>query len=117
MFTQQDIWNFCAQLRCQQLGTLIAIQTLVCKLNQGNWVYNLQKNARNQIMHLFFLRNSLQRILKANSEVLIIDYKYKINCFKILLMVIIGQTALHITFYVTFVFITKKMTPHYTWII
>ena len=44
------------------------------------------------------------------------DCMYKTNCFKLSLMVITRQTALHITFYVVFAFMAKETTPDYTWV-
>lgn len=80
-------------------------------------MYDFQKDARNQNTHLFFSKDSLQGILKVNSEVLIMDCTYKTNRFKLPLMVITRQTALHTIFYIAFTFMAKETTPDYTWIV
>ena len=66
------------------------------------------------LTHLFFCRVSFKKILKHNYEVLLIDVIYKINKYKISLVIVIGCTALNIIFYVNFAFIREEKTPDYT---
>lgn len=116
MVTQRDIYNIGAQQRREKLGPFTPIQALIQEFNAGNWVYELQKDAENEITHLFFTKGTSQEILAKNHEILIIDCTYKTNRFKMPLMVISGQTALHTTFYVAFAFFAKEETPDYTWV-
>ncbi len=60
------------------------------------------------MFHFFFLRKSSQIILKINYEVLIMNCIYKTNKYKMFLMMIFDQIALHKIFYVAFCFMTKK---------
>ncbi len=66
--------------------------------------------------HLFFSRRSSQIILKINYEILIMNCIYKINKYKMLLMIIFDQIALHKIFYVAFCFMTKEKQNDYVWI-
>ncbi len=50
----------------------------------------------------------MQKLLYLNIEILIIDYIYKTNKYKISLIIIIEVIVLNITFYVEFYFIKRK---------
>jgi hypothetical protein len=69
------------------------------------------------MFHLFFSRESSQIILKTNYKVLIMNCIYKTNKYKMLLMIIFDQIALHKIFYVAFCFMTKEKQNDYVWII
>ena len=45
------------------------------------------------------------------------DATYKINKYKLPLLVIIGVIVLNITFYVGFAFMSGENTENYTWVI
>jgi hypothetical protein len=68
-------------------------------------------------MHIFFNKKSSQNIFKKNFEILIMNCTYKTNRYKMSWMIINDQTCLHITFYVTFCFMTQKMIDDYIWIL
>ncbi len=53
-----------------------------------NWTFSFRKDRLNQITHLFFFKESSQKILKVNYEVLIMNCIYKTNKYKMLLMII-----------------------------
>ena len=52
-------------------------------------------------------------MLKRNCEILIKNYIYKINRYKILLLIIIKIIALNIFFFVNFYFMIAKKTFNY----
>jgi hypothetical protein len=115
MFTSRDIYNLKAKLKREVLGPLTLIQALIQAFDEGEWVFELQKNDINQITHLFFAKNSSQILLKANHEVMVMDCIYKINRYKMLLLIISGQIALHTNFYVAFCFMTRERLSDYIW--
>ncbi len=110
IFQTRDIYNFKAQLRRDILDSLTSVQILIRKLNESDWMFQLQKNIENQITHLFFNKNSCQNMLKDNHEILIMNCIYKINRYKMFLMIISDQIAMKINFYVDFCFMNKKTT-------
>ena len=85
------------------------------ELDQNDWTYNYQKDIRNQITHLFFVRGTSQTLLKVNHEFLVMDCTYKTNRYKLPLLIISGQTALHTNFYVAFCFMAKEKQVDYEW--
>jgi hypothetical protein len=87
------------------------------QLNENDWTFAFQKDRLNQVTHLFFAKKSSQSILKINYEVLIMNCIYKINKYKMSLMIIFDQIVLHKTFYVVFCFMTKKNQNDYVWIL
>jgi hypothetical protein len=106
MFKSRDIYNMKAQLRREAFNFLTFIQALIQELNRDDWTYNLQKDENNQVTHLFFNKESSQSLLKKNFEIFIMNCIYKINKYKMFLLIISDQTTLHINFYVTFCFMT-----------
>ncbi len=117
LFKSRDIYNLKAKLRREDLESLTLIQALMRELNNQNddWISSFQKNARDQITHLFFIKESCQFILKINHEVLVLDCTYKINRYKMSLLIISDQTKLHINFYVAFCFMSRKKMSDYFW--
>lgn len=87
IFTPRNVYNLQAQIRRNKFGPLTPIQALIREFDEGDWIYEIQTNNRNQITHLFFTKRSQQEILKTNYEVLI-NITYKTNRFKIPLLVI-----------------------------
>ena len=55
--------------------------------------------------------------LKSYSDVLLIDCTYKINRFKMLLLVIIGSTNLNIIFFIAFALLSEELQEDYTWVL
>jgi hypothetical protein len=124
MIKSRNIYNLRAQLRRDDLRSLTLIQILMRELNENDWTFSFQKNSQNQIIHLFFVKNISKELLKSNFEMLIMNCTYKINKYdlimskwrkseliiryKISLLIISEQTALHTNFYVVFCFRSKK---------
>jgi hypothetical protein len=117
MFKARDIYNVKAQMRREALGPLTPVQALIRELDQDDWVYQFQKDMDNQITHLFFIRGTSQIMLKTNFEVLIMDCIYKINRYKMPLLIISGQTALHTNYYVGFCFMARETSADYCWVL
>ena len=115
MFKPRDIYNLKAQMRRDVLGPLTPIQALIREFDEKDWVYNFQQDIHQQITHLFFIKGSSQTLLIDNHEVLIMDCTYKTNRYKMPLLVISGQTALHTTFYVAFCFLITETAVDYIW--
>ena len=108
MFIARNVYNFQAQLRRNELKSLTFIQALIREFKRKNWIYEFQKNEKNRIINFFFTRDICQQILKSNFEVLVMNCTYKINRFKMPLLMISVQTTLHIFFMWRFVFKWKK---------
>jgi hypothetical protein len=117
MIKSRDIYNLKTKLRREFLELLSSIQALIRELNQENWTYAMQKNHENHITHLFFVKMSSEILLKINYEVLIMNCTYKTNRYKLSLLIISEQIAMHINFYVTFCFMQTKITTDYSWIL
>jgi hypothetical protein len=64
------------------------VKTLIRQLNEDNWFYEVQKNEINQITHLFFVKKTSQEMLKINYEILVMNCIYKINKYRMSLLII-----------------------------
>ncbi len=85
------------------------------ELNRNDWKFSFQKNNHNQISHLFFFKEFSHNILRFNFEVLVLDCIYKTNKYKMSLLIIFEQIALHRKFYVTFCFMIREKFDDYSW--
>lgn len=65
---------------------------------------------------MFFVNKHIANIICKNSEVIVIDYTYKINRYRILMLVIMGHTALNTSFYIVFAFIKNKEKENFLWV-
>ena len=66
-----------------------------------------------ELTHLFFTKKNILKLLKNNSEVLLMNCIYKINKFKFSLLIIVEQIFMSSTFYAEFAFISKKQKANY----
>jgi hypothetical protein len=81
LLKSRDIYNVKAKLRRDDLDSLTSIQVVMRELNRDDddWFYFFQTDARNQIAHLFFVKETSQNVLKRNYKILMMNYTYKIN--------------------------------------
>ena len=117
LFIRQNIYNVKTHLRRQVLNSLKFTQAFMQYLNDEDWFMTYKMNEKKLLTHLFFCRVSFKKILKHNYEVLLINVIYKINKYKISLVIVIDCTVLNIIFYVNFVFIKEEKTSNYTWVL
>ena len=115
MFKSQNIYNAKMKIRRKKLDALTFVQILMKQLNEKNWMFRYDIDENDQILILFFNRVFSQKMLKLNSEILIMNCTYKINIYKMSLLIITKQTAINIIFYVTFVFFSQKNEIFYSW--
>ena len=73
-----------------------------------------ERDESDQILTLFFNKIFSQRMLKLNHEILFMNWTYKINIYKMSLLIITKQIAINTTFYVTFVFLFQKNKIFYS---
>lgn len=110
IFILRDVYNFQVKICREKLEPLTSIQTLIREFDERNWIYELQKKWFQSDHTFLFHQIEFSGILKKIHEVLIMNIIYKTNWFKISLLIIYEQTALHINFYVAFCFISQKKT-------
>lgn len=110
----KNIYNKRATQKQKQLGSLTSVQVFMVKLHKiGNWYIYCVENNKNCIKWLFFAKISLQKFLKYNYEVLLINIIYKTNKYKMPLIIISGVIPLNINYYIGFEFVFKKIYKVY----
>ena len=65
---------------------------------------------------MLFVNKHVADIICKNPEVIVIDCTYKINKYRMPLLVIIDHTALNISFYIAFVFIESEEKDNFLWV-
>lgn len=71
----------------------------------------------NRLLHLFFAYNQSIALLQDFPEVLLTDYTYKINRFKIPLLNIVGIISLNSNFHFGFTFLSQEAEEDFTWVL
>jgi histone-lysine N-methyltransferase SETD2 len=114
----RDIYNVKQSIRRNILESLISIQFLLQNLKRNNWYYKYQITLfAHEVTHLFFVEKHIFELLKNNWKVLLMNCIYKINKYKLSLLVIVDHISLNTTFYVDFAFLTKEMKKNYIWML
>ena len=65
------------------------------------------------MIHFFFINKHCDDFLKTNSQILLMNCIYKMNCYKLLLMIINEITFFNISFYVVFYFFIAEKEKNY----
>ena len=115
IFKPQDIWNANVALKAKAMGSLTSTQALMKHLIESfDWYVDYKtKEHNNELDFLFFTPQCMQELLRENPKVIIIDVTYKINRYKMPLLIIIGVTCLNTTFYVAFCFMKSENYTDY----
>jgi len=76
-------------------------------------VNSKKKEYNDELQFLFFISKCMQKLLRLNMKILIIDCTYKTNKYKMFLLIIIEVIALNTTFYVAFCFMKDESYSDY----
>ena len=115
----QDIYNIRKRIRRRKLNKYTSTQALLLKLHREKWFVRVQLNEKiKRVKRLFFVNKGILRnLLIKNYEILIMNAIYKINRYKISLLVIVDETTLNIIFYVVFAFLSDETKKNFIWVI
>ena len=118
IFKSQNIWIYNKVLKTATLRTLTSTQILLKYLTKfSNWYVDHKKTTTTDVLeYLFFISKNSQTLLIQYYEVLIMNFTYKINKYKISLLIIIEVTFSNIIFYVAFCFMKNENFDDYLWI-
>jgi len=75
-----------------------------------------KKEYNDELQFLFFTPECMQKLLRLNMEVLIMNCTYKTNRYKMPLLIIIGIIVLNTTFDVAFCFMKGESYSDYEWV-
>ncbi len=114
----RDIYNVKQIIRRKILESLTLTQFLLNNLNRDNWYYKYRIiSLTHEIIHLFFVKKHTSKLLKNNWKVLLMNCTYKINQYKLSLLVIVDHISLSIIFYVDFAFLTRETKKNFVWVL
>ena len=95
----RDIYNFRQKKHFKFLDGRSPIQALLTSLpDEGNWIFNYEKNTDDVVTALFCTHRTCLEILRMNPYILIMDCTYKTNKYKMPLLDIVGIPATSATF-------------------
>lgn len=84
---------------------------------QVDWYIYCVEDNQDRIKQLFFTKILSQKIPKYNHKVLLLDTTYKTNKYKMFLIIISGVIPLNTSYYIAFVFISKKTFEIHKWLL
>ncbi len=114
----RDIYNVKQAIRRKILESLTSTQFLLKNLNEDNWYYRYRiTSLTHEITHLFFVEKHTFKLLKNNWKILLMNCIYKINKYKLSLLVIVDYISLSIIFYVDFAFLTREKEKNFVWVL
>ena len=113
LFKSKNIYNARTAIRKRALSLLTSIQALLKFLDQTKYYLQYEKNEADQITRLFFFKNFFQQILSVNLEILLMNCIYKINKYRLSLLVICDVTTINTIFYVIFCFLSSEYIENY----
>lgn len=114
---KKDVYNRRQKLIKRSLEGMSLIQALLFQLeNNRDFIYYHHVDEENRLDRLLWIYRDMLKLLKLNSEILIMDITFKTNRFQMKLFNIVGVTLLNTTFYLAFVFLTHKATPNFAWV-
>ena len=106
-------------MKIATMEILIFTQVLMKYLiDFSKWYVDYKKSTTiNVLKYFFFISKCMQLLLIKYYKMLIINCIYKINKYKILLLIIIEIIFSNIIFYVEFCFIKNEIFENYLWVI
>ena len=73
----------------------------------------MKLNKKKCVKYFFFINKISKKIFIINDEILILDYIYKINRYKMLFIIVIEIIYLNIIFYIDMCFINNENLKNY----
>ena len=108
----KNIYNVKNELKVEMFKNLIFTQILLIILkNRKRWFHRVQKNSTtNRIQRLFFANMKIsKKFFARNYEIFIMNCIYKINKYKLFLLVIVDHICINITFYADLYFLFDEI--------
>ena len=75
------------------------------------------KDDDDKLKYFFFIFKVSQKLFRENLEIILMNCIYKINKYKMPLLIFIEIIFLNISFYAGFCFMKNKIINDYTWIL
>ena len=114
----ENIYNAKKTLCRKKLNRYTFIQILLKTLHRRRWFVKIKLRKKiNEIKRMFFVDKNVIKIFIKNSNILIVDCTYKINKYKMFLMIIANQIELKAIFFINFVFISNEKKNNFAWVI
>ena len=111
------MYNVRKQLKLESLAGKTPIESLIIVLQSGEYVFDYKTDIIGCVSHLFFAHPKSIELLHHFPELVLLDYTYKTNKFKLPLLNIVGTTYLNSTFHMTFCFMAKEDKESYFWVL
>ncbi len=105
LIKSRDVYNKHQQIRKRNLERLTPIQCMIRTLfDIATWFVRYYSHS-GPVEHFFFASQLSERILKISWNVILLDFTYKTNHYRMPLCVIFGVTSLNTSVYIRFAFV------------
>ena len=116
--TIQNVYNVKKKIKHRRLSKYIFTQVLLKILTKNNWFVKFQLNTKSKRMkRLFFVNKHIKKIFNKNFEMLIMNCIYKINKYRMSLLIVMNVIALRNNFYIVKIFLNYENEKSFNWVI
>ena len=125
IITMRDLYNERQRIQREKMGHLSIMEVLLNAFTEFNAkhdeefsaCFETQENEKGgPLTHLYILHRLHERLLRANSEVLILDSTYRTNRYKMPLVNIVGITPCNKSFFAGSAFLPSEKVLDYEWV-
>ena len=113
MLRLSDIYNIRARQRVESLAGRTPIQILLQDLTTGALFYQHRTDEEGHVTHLFIAHPRSIELFHEHHDILLLDYTYRTNRYKMPLLNIVGCTSMNTTIQLVLVFLCSKTKDDY----
>jgi hypothetical protein len=113
----RDIRNLCDRARKQFLKGRSPTSALLLGILDWEILWKKEDGGSNRVQHIFCASHSGLNLLARFPSLLWIDATYKTNCYKMLMVNIVGRSANGKTFFIVCAFVSFERESAYQWVL
>ncbi len=114
--TQRDLWNLASSDRFKQRQGMTPIQALYTKMRESpKWTTFWDLGYSGNVKRMFFMHEEQLKLLQCYPDIALADCTYKINRWKLPLLIILGITPLNTHFSACYCFLNREREEDFEW--
>jgi len=112
----KQVYNARTRWRKGKRKDITKLQYLIKKLEKSRYVYYTRANSEETTLEdLFFAHPDSIDLLKTFPTILVMDFTYKTNTYRMPIFEIVGVTSTKLTYSVAFSFLTYERENNFIW--
>jgi len=112
----KQVYNERHKFKKAKRGDLTEMQYLISKLEENGYVYYIREKCESKtVQDIFWTHPTSVKLFNNFPTVLVMDFTYKTNLYRMPLFEIVGVTSTYLTYSVGFAFMTSEKEDNFTW--